>query len=223
MPSLVFGTHGSRTRGWTDNRSDRCPRFMPSEAATYSGILTAYRDYCCFRAPRVSKVIARLAIALPLTGQPSQLRGPDRVEQVFHFEPRPIRKQGWIWPVSIPGPFRDQFGRQFILQHLHHIPAEHREEFEAMEVATGCDVQTFRGRVWRNDEVGAGGEGIPFSVSARWCTTVRVDVDLPTDPVFLHLPSGTVLAIEYLVRMIDVFLQSARNLPLCVIRLSRRR
>lgn len=48
-------------------------------------------------------------------------------------------------------------------------------------------------------------------------------VNLPADPVLLHLPIGAFLTVEDLVRVINIPFQYTRHIPLSVVRLCRRR
>lgn len=45
---------------------------------------------------------------------------------------------------------------------------------------------------------------------------------LPADAMFLHLPRGALLAVEYAVRVPGILLELIGNLPLAIIRLGRR-
>lgn len=93
-----------------------------------------------------------------------------------------------------------------------------------MEVAASSDVEALGGGVRRDDEVGAGGESVPVVVLlvSRTKGLLFVLRDLPADPVRLHLPVCSILAIEDVVRVCDVLLQLASHLPLGVITLRRR-
>jgi hypothetical protein len=78
-----------------------------------------------------------------------------------------IRKQARIRPLPIPSPFVSELRRQPALHHVDNVLAQDGEELEAVEVAAGGDVQALCGGVGRDDEVGAGGEGVPVEMMVR--------------------------------------------------------
>lgn len=49
-------------------------------------------------------------------------------------------------------------------------------------------------------------------------TQVRLDY-LPANTILLHLPARPVLAVEYLVGMVDIFPEFTRHIPLRIVRL----
>jgi hypothetical protein len=135
-----------------------------------------------------------------------------------------VCEQTWVRPFAIPRPLVHKLGRQASFQHVDDVLAQHREEFEAVEVAAGSNVEALGGGVWRDDEVGACGEGVPVIVVSTPDTLLfQKDCDLPADTVLLHLEVRSVLAVEDVVCVGDVLLELSSHLPLRVIALSRRR
>lgn len=79
--------------------------------------------------------------------------------------PRVISKQAWIRPLTVPGPLVCELRRQATLHHVDDVLAQDGEELEAVEIASRRDVEALGGGVRRDDEVGAGGEGVPVHVA----------------------------------------------------------
>lgn len=75
-----------------------------------------------------------------------------------------IRKQTRVRPLAIPRPLVHKLGRKTSFQHINDVLAQHREELEAVEVAASSDVKSLGCGVWRDDEVRAGGKGIPAMI-----------------------------------------------------------
>lgn len=75
-----------------------------------------------------------------------------------------IRKQTRIRPLPVPSPLVRELRRQPTLHHVDNVLAQDGEELEAVEVAARGDVQALGGGVGRDDEVGAGGEGVPVEM-----------------------------------------------------------
>ena len=75
--------------------------------------------------------------------------------------PRVVSKQTRVRPLTVPSPLVSELRRQPTLHHVNNVLAQDREEFETVEVAAGGDVQALGGGVRRDDEIGAGGEGVP--------------------------------------------------------------
>jgi len=74
---------------------------------------------------------------------------------------RVVRKQTRIGPLTIPCPLVHKLGRQASFQHVDDVLAQHGEELEAVEVTAGGNVEALGRGVRRDDEVGAGGKGVP--------------------------------------------------------------
>jgi hypothetical protein len=100
---------------------------------------------------------------LPKSQTPSQPRRPHRIIKVIHLVPRVVSKQTRVRPLAVPSPLVSELRRQPALHHVDDIFAQNREELEAVEVAAGGNVQALGGGVRRDDEVGAGGEGVPVN------------------------------------------------------------
>lgn len=94
-----------------------------------------------------------------------QPRGPHRVIEVVHLVPGVVREKTWVGPLAIPRPLVLQLRRERALHHLNHVLAQHGEELEAVEITACRDVEALCGGVGRDDEVGAGGEGVPVALS----------------------------------------------------------
>jgi hypothetical protein len=75
--------------------------------------------------------------------------------------PGVISKQTRVRPLAIPSPLVGELRRQPTLHHIDNVLAQDREEFKTVEIAAGGDVQALGRSVRRDDEVGAGGEGVP--------------------------------------------------------------
>jgi hypothetical protein len=112
---------------------------------------------------KLSKSILRIQAPKFQYQRPSQPRRPHRIVKVIHLVTGVISKQTRVRPLAIPSPLVSELRRQPALHHVDNVLAQHREEFEAVEVATGGDIQAFGGSVGRDDEVGAGGEGVPVN------------------------------------------------------------
>lgn len=95
---------------------------------------------------------------------PLKSRRPHRIIKVVHLMPWVVRKHARVRPLAVPRPFVHEFGRKAALQHVDDVLAQHREELETVEVAAGGDVEALGCGVGGDDEVGAGGEGIPVNV-----------------------------------------------------------
>ena len=94
---------------------------------------------------------------LPRTHPPykSQPRNHPPIQHPIHLPPRPIRIQARIRPRPLPRPLALERRLQRALEHLHHVLAEHGEEFPAVEVAAGGDEEGGGGcGVRGDDEVG---------------------------------------------------------------------
>jgi hypothetical protein len=85
------------------------------------------------------------------------------VQQIRHLKPRPVRVQARRRSLAVPGPLLLELRRQVVLEHLHNVLAEHREELVAVEGAAGSDVQALGAGVGRDDEVGGSGECVPVA------------------------------------------------------------
>lgn len=83
------------------------------------------------------------------------------IGQILHLCPRPLRVQSWVGPLPVPGPLLRKLRRQLALKHLHDVLAQHREELVPVERAAGCYVEALGSRVWGDDKVSTGCEGVP--------------------------------------------------------------
>ena len=88
-----------------------------------------------------------------------------------------VRKQARVGPFAIPRPLVHELGRETSFQHVDNVLAQYGEKFEAVEVTASRDVETLGCGVRRDDEVRAGGEGIPVMIISMLqmlpsCTTM---------------------------------------------------
>lgn len=94
---------------------------------------------------------------------------------MLHLRVRILHILRRVRTLTIPSPLLHKLRRQLTLEHLHHVLAQHREEFVSMERATSCDEKTLGGGVGGDDEVGGGGKCVPVYVShdtgdwRTWC------------------------------------------------------
>lgn len=83
------------------------------------------------------------------------------VQQIRHFEARPVRVETRGGSFTVPSPLLLELGLEVVFEHLHDVLAQYGEELVAVEGAAGGDVETLCGGVGGDDEVGGGGEGVP--------------------------------------------------------------
>jgi hypothetical protein len=86
--------------------------------------------------------------------QPLQLGLWPLIQQIRHFEARPVWVETWCGPLTVPGPFFLELRLQLVFEHLHDVLAENGEELVAVERAACCDVETLCTGMRGDDEVG---------------------------------------------------------------------
>jgi hypothetical protein len=132
-----------------------------------------------------------------------QLRLRPLVQEILHLKPRPVGVKRGSRPLAVPCPLLLVVWPQFTLQHLNNVLAEHREELVAVERTTCGDEKALCCGMGRNDEIGACCESVPgCNVSTYGGIGERKD--LPADTVLVHLPGRTILAVEHIVRVVNV-------------------
>ena len=72
-----------------------------------------------------------------------------------------VCEQTRVRPFAVPRPLVHELRRQASFQHVDDVLAQHREEFETVEVAAGGNVEALGCSMGRDDEVGARGESVP--------------------------------------------------------------
>lgn len=83
---------------------------------------------------------------------------------VLHTGKLLVRDGGWLY--AVPCPLLLQCGIKVAIQHVDDVLPENRKELEPVEGSASRNVQSFTSGVWRNDEVLAGSDSVPGSVSS---------------------------------------------------------